>query len=568
MLKSILFSLWRRRRSPDAGDIDAAIACFRAARLDDASEIAQRILRVNPDDAKAWNLLGGIAIERGDERAATSYFEDAAALAPGDAGIVTNLAESKRRAGDLDRAEVLSRSALNIDPNCIAATHTLTLVLTAQGRGTEAFGYCQRLVSLDPDFASGRAAYLFLLQLTELLDPAQIASEHRRLAQRIAVPERWRRARHINFPDPERRLRVGYVSADFCQHAASHFSEPVLSGHNRDGFEVLCYSGVGRPDEVTERLRALTDIWRDVARVPDERLAEMVRDDGIDILVDLSGHTRGNRLGVFARKPAPIQLTWFGYPGTTGLESIDYRITDALCDPPGASESFYTEKLVRLPDIMYCYQPPADMPEVAEPPAVRNGYVTFGAMNGAPKLTPRWVAHWADLLAEVPHSRLILAAIPAGAAQERLRGMISQRGIDPLRITIRERMPYLEFWKLHHEIDLALDTYPCNGGTTTCETVWLGVPVVTFAGERYGGNRLGTSMLASMGLSRLVARTPAEYLAIARELAADIPQLAALRGELRGRMRTSALTDRDRFMRNLERHFRDIWRQWCAGQGR
>lgn len=568
MLKSILSSLWNRRRRPDTGDIGTAISCFHAGRLDDAGEIAQQILRANPDSAKAWNLLGGIAIERGDERAATSYFEDAAALAPRDAEIVTNLAECRRRRGNLDGAEALSRSALDIDPNCIAAAHTLALVLTAQGRGADAFEYCQRLVSLDPDFAPGRAAYLFLLQLTEVLDPAQIASEHRRLAGRIAVPERWRRARHANVPDPERRLRIGYVSSDFCRHAASFFTEPVLSGHDPDGFETVCYSGVGRPDDVTERLRALAGIWRDVARIPDEALAELVREDGIDILVDLSGHTRGNRLGVFARKPAPLQLTWFGYPATTGLNGMDYRITDPICDPPGASESFYTEKLLRLPDIMYCYQPPADMPEVAEPPALRNGYVTFGAMNGAPKLTPRWLALWADLLAAVPQSRLILAAVPAGAAQERVRGMLAEHSIDPARITIRERMPYLEFWALHHEVDLALDTYPCNGGTTTCETAWLGVPVVTLAGERYGGVRLGSSMLASMGLHHLIARAPAEYLAIARGLAADVPQLATLRRELRGRMRASALTDSDRFMRSLERCLRDIWRQWCAGQGR
>lgn len=342
MLKSLLFSLWGRRRSPDAGDIDTAVSYFHAGRLDDAGAIAQRILRVNPGDAKAWNLLGGIAIERGDERATTSYFEDAAALAPAETGIVTNLAESKRRTGDLDGAEAL--------------------------------------------------------------DPAQIASEHVGLARRIMVPERRRRTRHTSVPDPERCLRVGYV--------------------------------------------------------------------------------------------------------------------------------------------------------------------TFGAVNGAPKLSPRWVALWADLLAEAPQFRLILAAIPAGTAQGRLREMISQRGIDRLRIVIRERLPYLKFWALHHEIDIALDTYPCNGGTTACETAWLGVPMATLAGERYGGNRLGTSTLVSLGLSHLAATTPPEYRAITRSLAAGIPQLAALRRELGGRMRASALTDRDRFMRNLERRFRDIWRQWCAGQAR
>jgi predicted O-linked N-acetylglucosamine transferase (SPINDLY family) len=568
MLKSLLVSLWGGRREAPPGDIDRAIASFRAGRLDDASDEAQRILRADPDHARAWNLLGGIAIERGDERAAAQYFENAAALAPQDAVIVTNLAECRRRTGDLDGAETLARSVLQVDSSEPAATHTLALILTAQGRGEEAFQYCQRLVSLDPDFEPGRAAYLFLLQLVEVLNPGQITSEHIRLARRIVVPERWRAPRHTNSADPERPLRIGYVSADFCRHAASYFIEPVLSGHDHERFATVCYSGVAQPDEVTERLRGLAGSWREVARISDESLAELVRDDGIDILVDLSGHTRGNRLGVFARKPAPLQLTWFGYPGTTGLEGMDYRITDALCDPPGESESFYTEKLLRLPDIMYCYQPPADMPPVTEAPAVRKGYVTFGAVNGASKLTPRWIALWAQLLAEVPGSRLIVAAMPAGAAQERVRRMIVEQGIDPSRVVIRERMPYAQFWALHGEIDLALDTYPCNGGTTTCETAWLGVPVVTISGERYGGNRLGTSMLTSMGLGHLVARTPAEYVAIARRLATDIAQLAALRETVRERMRASPITDRSRFMGNLERCFRDIWRQWCAGQVR
>jgi predicted O-linked N-acetylglucosamine transferase (SPINDLY family) len=568
MLKSLLRSFLGREPRADAGDIDTAVSHFHAGRLDEAADMAQRILDVIPEHAKAWNLLGGVAIARGNDGAALPCFEDAAALAPGDVGIVTNLAECRRRTGDLDGAEAQARAALQLDENYVPALHTLALTLTAQGRGEEAIMHCRHFLSLDPEFAQGREAYLFALQLTDMAGAAEIAAEHRRLARGFAVPEHWTSVRHANRPDPERRLRIGYVSADFWRHAASYFTEPLLAGHDRSTFEVFCYSGVQRPDEITERFRSLADAWRVVTGATDERVAEMVRDDGIDLLVDLSGHTKGNRLGTFARKPAPLQFTWFGYPGTTGLERIDYKITDAQCDPPGESESFYTEKLLRLPDIMYCYQPPRDMPEVSETPAERSGYVTFGAMTGAAKLTPRWVALWADLLGQVPGSRLILAAIPAGATRERLLETFARRGIDRGRITIQGRMPYLDFWALHRDIDLALDTYPCNGGTTTCETAWLGVPVVTYAGERYGGNRLGASMLSSMGLARLVAHTPEEYVAIARALAADVPQLAALRREMRGRMQSSALTDRPRFMRNLERSLREVWRIWCAGRAR
>ena len=568
MLKSWLASIVRKRRVAGPGDFDAAVVHFRAGRLGEANELACRILRGDPDRAEAWDLLGAIALARGEQSMAVRHFEDAAALAPLDARIITNLAETNRRNGDLDGAETLSRQALAIDPKRVTALHTLALTLTAQGRGAEAFECCQLLLSLDPDFASGREAYLFLLHLTDVLEPVQVAAEHRRLIQRIEVPARWRSRRHANTPDPERRLRIGYVSADFYRHAVSYFIEPVLSGHDARGFDVICYASVERPDEITNQLRRSVGTWRNVLGLADEKLAELILDDAVDILVDLSGHTAGNRMAVFARKPAPLQLTWFGYPGTTGLDSIDYKITDAICDPPGTSEALYTERLLRLPDCLYCYEPPADMPEVVEPPALRNGYVTFGGMNGAAKLNPQWIALWAGLLAEVPRSRLVLASIPTGATRDRLRIMFSQHGVDLARIAIHDRMPYDKFWELHHDVDVALDTYPCNGGTTTCETVWLGVPVVTFTGSRFGGNRLGASMLASLGLHELIAHTQADYLAIARGLAADLPRLAALRRGLRARMRASPLTDRGRFMRDLEQAYRDIWREWCAKQGR
>lgn len=569
MLKSLLASITRKRPDAGPGDFGAAVAhFFHAGRLREANELAQRILQVNPDHAEAWNLLGAIALEQGDPSAAARYFEDAVALAPLDAGIITNLAETRRRSGDLDDAEALSRNALAIDPGQVTTLHTLALTLTAQGRGEEAFECYQRLLSIDPDFAPGRDGYLFLLQLIDTLEPVEVAAEHRRLMQHINVPARWRALRHANTPDPERRLRVGYVSVDFCQHAASYFIEPLLSGHDGRAFDVICYAGVKRPDATTERLRRIAGTWRDVLGLADEQLAELILEDAVDILIDLSGHTAGNRIPVFARKPAPVQATWFGYPGTTGLESIDYKITDAICDPPRMSDALYTESLLRLPNVLYCYQPPEDMPEVVELPALRNGYVTFGGMTGAAKLTPAWIALWARLLADVPRSRLVLASIPAGTTRERLNNVFSRHDVDLARIAIHDRLPYDKFWDLHHEIDIALDTYPCNGGTTTCETVWLGVPVVTYAGNRFGGNRLGSSMLASMGLHELVAVTQADYLAIARALAADLPRLASLRRDLRTRMQVSPLTDRNGFMRNLERAYREIWRAWCARQVR
>jgi predicted O-linked N-acetylglucosamine transferase (SPINDLY family) len=564
MLKSLLAAAFRKRRTVRSGEFATAVAAFRAGDLASAGDRARALLRNDPDHANAWNLLGAIAIEEGDEGLAASHFEQAATLAPRDPEIIGNLAETRRRTGDLDGAESWCRKALEVDAQCHAAMHTLALVLSAQGRSEEACGYFQRLLGSVPDFAKARSGYLFLLNVSEVADAPQLLAEHRRLAQHISVPERWRAVQHANVPDPTRRLRIGYVSADFNRHAASYFTEPVISGHDRVGFEVYCYSGVAKPDEITERFRALAANWRDVTRLSDEAFADSILADGIDLLVDLSGHTRGNRMEVFARRPAPLQLTWFGYPGTTGLPQIDYKITDAVCDPPGVSDAHYSEKLLRLPDIMYCYQPPSDMPDVSELPAQRKGFITFAAMNGAARLTSRWIALWADLLGRVPASRLVLAAIPAGATHARMHEAFAGHGVDPVRIAIHDRLPYQAFWSLHRDVDIALDTYPCNGGTTTCETLWLGIPVVSYAGDRFGGNRLGASMLTSLGMQELVAATPADYVAIAVRLASDPRRLADLRSTLRQRMRAAPLTDRQRFMRNLEQAYRSVWRAWCS----
>ena len=331
----------------------------------------------------------------------------------------------------------------------------------------------------------------------------------------------------------------------------------------RAAIDVTLYADVARPDDYSARLQSYGAHWRDTVGRSDEALAALVREDGIDILVDLSGHTPGHRLLAFARKPAPVQVTWNGYPNTTGMAAIDHRITDALCDPPGATEHLHRETLVRLPAIYMAWQPPADAPAVAPLPAQTRHAVTFGSFNSCYKITPALIALWSRLLARAPASRLMLLTIDGAVATTRIRDLFAANGVDAARLDIRPRVTHEEFLALHGEVDVALDAFPYHGTTTTCFSLWMGVPVVTRAGAVHAA-RVGASLLTNVGLPELVAHSDDEYVDIAARLAGDLPQLAALRAGLRERMTHSPLTDGRACARNLEHALRQMWMAWCA----
>jgi predicted O-linked N-acetylglucosamine transferase (SPINDLY family) len=298
----------------------------------------------------------------------------------------------------------------------------------------------------------------------------------------------------------------------------------------------------------------------------DDQLAAQIREDGIDILVDLAGHTSGHRLGAFARKPAPLQVSWLGYPDTTGLSAIDYRLTDSIVDPPGAADGFSSERLVRLPDGFHCYTPSDAAPDVAPLPAEKNGFVTFGSFNNLSKVNRGVLDAWADVLGRISGSRLVLKSrwLHMPEVCERIRKLLEQRGVARDRIELVAKLPTsAEHLALYGDIDIALDTFPYNGATTTCEALWMGVPVVTLAGDRHAA-RLGASMLSRVGLEGLVADRPQDYVEAATRLATDLPALARLRADLRGRVAASPLCDGPGFTRQLEAAFRTMWREWCA----
>jgi protein O-GlcNAc transferase len=367
---------------------------------------------------------------------------------------------------------------------------------------------------------------------------------------------------HANERDPERRLRIGYVSPDFREHVVGRFLLPLLTSHDKRAVEVFAYAHVPRPDALTESLRACTDSWRSIVGLSDAQAADLIRQDRIDILVDLTMHMDRNRLLVFARKPAPIQATYLAYCASTGLETMDYRLSDPYLDPPGMDESVYSERTIRLPETYWCYQPASETPEVSPLPALERGYVTFGCLNNFCKVSEPTLAAWAKLLRAVPRSQLLLHA-HAGSHRLRVQGFLEHEGLEPARVRFTGIVPLREYFQLYHRIDIALDTFPYGGGTTTCDALWMGVPVVSLVGPTAVG-RGGLSILSNVGLPELVGGKEEDYVRIGREWAGDLPRLSHLRSTLRQRMASSPLMDGPHLARNVEAAYRQMWRTWCA----
>ncbi len=387
---------------------------------------------------------------------------------------------------------------------------------------------------------------------------------HRRYGQMASerLPPRVSGA-HPHTRDAERPLRIGYLSRNFSRHSVGYFIEPVIARHDRTRYSVYCYYTHPYCDETTQRIARMAQGWRHVTDGSDESLADKIVDDGIDILVDLGGHTKMNRLGVFALKPAPVQMTWLGYPDTTGLAAIDYRITDAIAGPAPSADERHTERLLRLAPSFLCYQPPQDSPALAARGAPER--VVFGSFNMLPKVNARVIGLWAGVLDAVPDSRLILksASLEHAATASRVLACFAARGITGSRIELRGwAAGRAEHLAAYGEIDIALDTFPYNGTTTTCEALWMGVPVVTLAGEMHM-SRVGATLLAAAGLGDLVAASAEGYVEIAARLARDVTRRQTLRRELRARLAVSPLLDHAGFVVKLEQLLRAAWRAWC-----
>jgi len=540
--------LARGRAERERGELAAALATLEAA------------LRSHAGDAALLAELGLCYRALGRRPEARAALERAAEHAPGSVLPLLYLGNLAHEEGRLDDALAAYRAALAVEPHNAALHYNLALTLLSCGEAAEAVAAFRACLADAPEYADARASLLFALNLSDRAEAAGTAAEHFEWGRRIADPL-WRERAFLNPREPQRRLRIGYVSADFFGHAAADFIHPFLQQHRRALFEISCYSNAPLP-EAGRTMYGHS--WRDISALDDAQAASLIEADAIDILVDLSGHTRGNRLLLFARRPAPLQLTFLGYPNTTGMRAMDYRLSDACADPPGASERRYRERLLRLPHSLWCYRPPQeDAAGAGALPALRKGHITFASMNNIAKLNPALIGLWAELLLQIKDAQLLLATIPPGKARERLLRLFADKGVDARRIAFSERLPKGEFHALHREIDIALDAYPCNGGATTCETLWLGVPVVSLAGEEFR-SRAGLSLLSALGLPQLVARNAAEYRAIAAGLAANPSELQRLRASLRDTMRSSPLCDAAAYTGALEDIYRGIWGEWCG----
>ncbi len=557
------------RLSPDCVGAysNMGLALMALGRLEEARLSFEQALYLQPDLAEAHNNLGLALLNQDRVAEARLRFERALQLRPDMVDARNNLGLAYDAQGEPDQALASFESALRIDPDHFGALTNLANACKDQGRAAAAIAFYHKAVASRPDDAAVHSNLLLAMQYLPCADPREILAEASCYARRHAEPLAGAIEPHPRRSLSGRRLRIGYVSADFREHPVVSFLEPILAAHDRHRFEIFCYADVSRPDETTRRLEGYADRWQSLVGLSDPRAAERIRQDDIDILVDLAGHTGGNRLRAFARKPAPIQVSYLGYLGTTGLTAMDYYITDAHADPPGLSEGHYQEQLIHLPECGFCYAP-GPAPEVnTEPPARRSGQVTFGCLNNPAKVSDEVLAAWSRMLAAVPPSRLLIRTGVGRSAEERIRDLLANHGIAPERVDFAgrtaTRFTYLE---LYHAVDIALDPFPYNGVTTTCDALWMGVPVISLAGWM-SISRQGVRFLRSVGLDELLAGTIEDYVRIAAELAGDQARLAELRAGLRKRMSCSPLMDAHRLSRELEAAYVGVCEHRLATRG-
>jgi protein O-GlcNAc transferase len=565
---------------PDSADLRFHLgnALLGKGRLQQAAESFHLALAIKPNCPDALTNLGTVLERMGHLDEAVKFFRQAISVMPRHAAALNNLGKALRELGKLDEALDCFQAALASKPDYPALVN-LGNVYRDHGRLDEAIVAFRQALAIMPDSSLVRSALLYALPFQPDCDAATIYAEHCLWNQRHALPLRAAIQPHRNDRNPERPLRIGYVSPYFCAHPVGRLLLPLLENHDRRDFETYCYSGVQHADEFANRLRACSACWRATSGLSDAQTADLIRQDGVDILVDLALHMAGTRLLVFARKPSPVQVTYLGYCGTTGLDAIDYRITDPYLDPPesiplpGATmdgrgevrrQTYYSERSMYLPHTYWCYQAPAGAPEPGPPSAVAAGHVTFGCLNNFCKVSRPAMSAWCRLLRDVPDSRLLLHSLE-GSHRQRVHDFLAGEGIDPRRLGFVGSQPMRTYLDTYRGIDIALDPFPYNGGTTTCDALWMGVPVVSLAGRTAVG-RAGLSLLSNVGLPELVAHTEEEYVETAADLASDLPRLAELRSTLRQRMLASPLMDAPAFARDMEAAYRQMWRAWCTGE--
>jgi protein O-GlcNAc transferase len=537
----------------------------RMGNYDISIKYIRKALQNNPNIADAYFNLGVSLKKQGQYEEAITCYQKALQLDPNFSEAYCNLGVILKEQCYYEEAKTYLEKALQINPTFVDALVNLGNILSDQGKVKEAENQYRYALQINPNFAPCYSNILFTMNFNRAYDPETIFSEHLRFAQRYEQPLLTSIKSHTNDRIYARQLKIGYVSPDFRGHSVAYFIEPVLSNHNRESFQVSCYSDVTTPDEVTDRLCKYSDQWREIGCMSDETVNELIRKDRIDILVDLAGHTAHNRILLFARKPAPVQVSWIGYPATTGLSTMDYKIVDSYTDPPGMTDQFYTEKLLRMPESFLCYQPHKESPDIGLLPALSVGHITFGSFNAFTKVSSEVLSLWLSILKATSNSHMIIKAkgLSDKKTCQNIMDIFMRNGIASERLELLPPNPStIEHLNLYNRIDIGLDTFPYDGTTTTCEAMWMGVPVVTLAGKTHA-SRVGVSLLSNVGLKELIAKTPDEYIEIAVNLSKDLKRLQSLRQSLRDMMKHSPLCDAKQFIVNLEMFYRTIWETWC-----
>jgi predicted O-linked N-acetylglucosamine transferase (SPINDLY family) len=563
----------------ELGRADEALGCFRrAAELrPDSAAIKAQVAAARkkaagagkvswPVGAAAASVLVEIATAlrtRGDPDGAVGLCRRALDLRPRFPEALSVLGAAQTELTLVDEAIATFRRALTLSPDSAELHANLGTALAAAGLVDEAIESTRKAMALSPAPRT-RANLVFFLQFSARASATDILAEARPFQTQFGAPLAGESRQHANEPSLSRRLRVGYVSPDFRDHCQTLFTVPLFTHHDHARFEIYGYSSVAAPDRATARLAGACDLWRPVHGVDDPTLASRIRQDGIDILVDLTMHMSQGRARLFASKPAPVQVCWLAYPGTTGLDTIDARISDPYLDPPEANLDVYSEKTVRLPETFWCYDPLIEGLDPGPLPARARGAITFGCLNNPMKLNRHVLALWARVLRAVGGSRLVVMA-PLGTARKRIGDALAEAGIDRARVDFVKRCARPDYLALYRGIDLCLDTFPYGGHTTSLDALWMGVPVITLVGDRVVG-RAGLSQAMNLGMPELVAENADEYVARASDGARDVGRLEATRQTLRTRMQASPLMDAARFARHLEAVYRQLWADWVGAR--
>ncbi|NEX16513.1 MAG: hypothetical protein C1943_07775 [Halochromatium sp.] len=538
-----------------------ALKTGRYAEAEDQYRTALRLLDAEflPD----IHCAIGVCRERlRDTKGAIEQYRLALSMQPQHPGANLNLGHSLMRAGDPEGACQCLETALRSWPNHAQARSWLGKALSDQGFIDSALVHLQRACELAPDEAYIAGMTLFMMNYSASILESDLASRRQQFVEAFCPAAATGLTAFSNARDPERPLTIGYLSSDFREHPVARFIETAWLNHDASQFKIHAFYNHSVQDAVTARLQHLVSHWHPVDGLDDQQLAAQIRDSGIDILVDLNGITEGHRLPALARRLAPIQATWLGYLGSTGLNAMDYRLCDPFTDPPGLTETWHTERLARLPDTQWCHAAYTHPPPVGALPMSSQGYPTFGSFNNLAKLSDTALDLWAALMTTLPQSRLVIAGAPKGRAQTRVLQRFDAQGIAAKRIDFLPRLDYRDYLAAISTVDLALDSFPYNGGTTTIDALYMGVPVLTLMGQ-HTRSRSGLSLLTNAGLPDLVAQSHEDFVRIGRKLATNPDRLTELRARLRSRVERSPLMDGQRVTRQLEAQYRAWWQAWC-----